>query len=73
MTEVAHYINGTLTSGNPSGMQDVYNPATGEVSGQLALASACALCACAFSQNSVPSHGNPNHAGARFRSNGLTC
>ena len=40
MSEVAHYINGTLTSGNPSGMQDVYNPATGEVSAQLALASA---------------------------------
>ena len=37
--KIGHYINGALTDGTASRTQDVFNPATGEVSAQLLLAS----------------------------------
>ncbi len=37
---IGHYINGEATSGGSGRTQDVFNPATGAVSGQVALASA---------------------------------
>ncbi|MCE8019282.1 CoA-acylating methylmalonate-semialdehyde dehydrogenase [Halomonas sp. MCCC 1A11036] len=36
---IAHYINGQMMAGESSRQQDVFNPATGQVSGQVALAS----------------------------------
>jgi malonate-semialdehyde dehydrogenase (acetylating)/methylmalonate-semialdehyde dehydrogenase len=36
---IAHYINGQMTAGESSRQQEVFNPATGQVSGQVALAS----------------------------------
>ena len=36
---IAHYINGQIAAGESSRSQSVFNPATGEVSGQVALAS----------------------------------
>ncbi|MDX5433361.1 MAG: CoA-acylating methylmalonate-semialdehyde dehydrogenase [Halomonas sp.] len=36
---IAHYINGQMTTGESSRQQEVFNPATGQVSGQVALAS----------------------------------
>ena len=39
VTEIRHYINGETTAGSGSQTQPVYNPATGEVTGQLRLAS----------------------------------
>lgn len=35
--EIGHYINGEAFPGDRSRQQDVYNPATGDVSGQVAL------------------------------------
>jgi malonate-semialdehyde dehydrogenase (acetylating)/methylmalonate-semialdehyde dehydrogenase len=35
---IAHYINGQVTSGSSTRQQDVFNPATGQVSGHVALA-----------------------------------
>ena len=40
MSQIGHYISGNLTTGAPSGTQDVFNPATGEVSAELVLGSA---------------------------------
>ena len=37
-TSIAHYINGQHTSGENTQTQDVFNPATGDVTGQVALA-----------------------------------
>jgi len=37
--EIGHYINGESFSGDRTNVQDVYNPATGEVTGSVALAS----------------------------------
>jgi malonate-semialdehyde dehydrogenase (acetylating)/methylmalonate-semialdehyde dehydrogenase len=37
-TEIGHYINGQTFAGQRERVQDVYNPATGEVTGQVALA-----------------------------------
>ncbi len=39
VTEIFHYINGQATAGTGTQTQPVYNPATGEVTGQLHLAS----------------------------------
>ena len=39
MTNIAHYINGQLTASTSGRSQDVFNPATGEVTHQVALAS----------------------------------
>lgn len=36
---IAHYINGQIASGESNRSQEVFNPATGQVSGQVALAS----------------------------------
>ncbi|QTP54152.1 CoA-acylating methylmalonate-semialdehyde dehydrogenase [Billgrantia sulfidoxydans] len=36
---ITHYINGQMTAGEAGRHQDVYNPATGQVSGRVALAS----------------------------------
>ena len=36
---IQHYINGQRTRGNSARAQDVFNPATGAVTGQVALAS----------------------------------
>ena len=38
--EVGHYIGGRVVSGSSGRYGDVYNPATGEVARQVALASA---------------------------------
>ncbi|MCW4466383.1 CoA-acylating methylmalonate-semialdehyde dehydrogenase [Glutamicibacter sp. MNS18] len=38
VTEIRHYINGEATAGSGTETQPVYNPATGEVTGQLRLA-----------------------------------
>ncbi|WP_176494180.1 CoA-acylating methylmalonate-semialdehyde dehydrogenase [Cobetia sp. 5-25-4-2] len=35
---IAHFINGQVTQGDSSATQDVFNPATGQVTGQVALA-----------------------------------
>ncbi len=35
---IAHYINGQVTAGTSTRQQDVFNPATGKVTGQVALA-----------------------------------
>lgn len=40
ITEITHWINGSEDPGHGSARQDVYNPATGEVSGHLHLADA---------------------------------
>ena len=40
ISEIGHYINGNRTSGARDRVQDVYNPATGDVTGQVALATA---------------------------------
>ncbi|MGC6518147.1 MAG: CoA-acylating methylmalonate-semialdehyde dehydrogenase [Candidatus Puniceispirillaceae bacterium] len=40
MTSIGHFISGSVIAGASERYQDVYNPATGEVSGQVALASA---------------------------------
>jgi len=37
-TSIAHYVNGQRTTGESTQAQDVFNPATGDVSGQVALA-----------------------------------
>jgi len=39
INEIGHYINGQRVSGERTKVQDVYNPATGEVTGSVALAS----------------------------------
>ena len=39
-TPINHFIHGAVTAGKSSRQQDVYNPATGAVSGKVALASA---------------------------------
>ena len=36
---IDHYINGRIAAGNSNRFQDVFNPATGAVSGRVALAS----------------------------------
>ncbi|APE31574.1 methylmalonate-semialdehyde dehydrogenase (acylating) [Halomonas aestuarii] len=36
---ISHYINGQLSAGESGQVQDVYNPATGEVTGRVSLAS----------------------------------
>jgi acyl-CoA reductase-like NAD-dependent aldehyde dehydrogenase len=36
---IQHYINGRVVASTSGRQQDVFNPATGEVSGQVALAS----------------------------------
>jgi|TARA_R110002072_G_scaffold121684_8_gene255875 malonate-semialdehyde dehydrogenase (acetylating)/methylmalonate-semialdehyde dehydrogenase len=41
--QVHHYIGGKTVEGNSGRFSDVYNPATGEVTGQVALASAAEL------------------------------
>jgi malonate-semialdehyde dehydrogenase (acetylating) / methylmalonate-semialdehyde dehydrogenase len=38
-TPISHYINGNMVSGSSGRQQDVYNPADGTVTGQVALAS----------------------------------
>jgi len=38
-TRIAHYINGHIVDGGGQRLQDVFNPATGAVTGQVALAS----------------------------------
>ena len=38
MSHIGHYIDGNLTEGASGRLQDVFNPATGEVSHQVALA-----------------------------------
>ncbi|GAA1674504.1 CoA-acylating methylmalonate-semialdehyde dehydrogenase [Nonomuraea maheshkhaliensis] len=40
MKSVKHWINGALADGDPARTAELYNPATGEVSGHVALASA---------------------------------
>ena len=40
---VEHFINGKKVSGKGDRHQDVFNPATGEVSGQVALASSATV------------------------------
>ncbi|WP_404288160.1 CoA-acylating methylmalonate-semialdehyde dehydrogenase [Glutamicibacter arilaitensis] len=40
ITDIKHFINGQPTAGNGTATQPVYNPATGEITGQLHLASA---------------------------------
>ena len=35
---IQHFINGQVTRGDSSATQDVFNPATGKVTGQVALA-----------------------------------
>lgn len=40
VTTIKHFINGAETTGDSSNTQPVYNPATGEVTANLALASA---------------------------------
>lgn len=37
--EIGHYINGQRVRGERTKVQDVYNPATGDVTGSVALAS----------------------------------
>ena len=39
MSHIGHYINGSAVAGTSGRLQDVFNPATGEVSQQVALAS----------------------------------
>ncbi|WP_022951300.1 CoA-acylating methylmalonate-semialdehyde dehydrogenase [Leucothrix mucor] len=39
INEIGHYINGQRVSGERTKVQDVYNPATGDVTGSVALAS----------------------------------
>ncbi|NQD40182.1 CoA-acylating methylmalonate-semialdehyde dehydrogenase [Glutamicibacter halophytocola] len=39
VAEILHYINGAPSAGTGTGTQPVYNPATGEITGQLRLAS----------------------------------
>ncbi|MET0436698.1 MAG: CoA-acylating methylmalonate-semialdehyde dehydrogenase [Devosia sp.] len=43
MRRIGHFIDGVETEGKAAGFQDVFNPATGEVQAQLALASAADL------------------------------
>ena len=43
MTELTHFINGKQVKGTSGRFQDVFNPATGEVIGQVPLASAAEL------------------------------
>ena len=43
MQEIQHYIGGELVSGTSGRFADIYNPATGEVQSQVALASASEL------------------------------
>ncbi len=43
MSEVHHYINGKVTTGTSGRTADIMNPATGEVQGQVALASTAEL------------------------------
>ena len=40
MSHIGHYLSGAITAGTSGQSQDVYNPATGEVISQVALASA---------------------------------
>ena len=42
-TEIQHFINGTLVSGQSGRSQPVFNPATGEQSGTVPLASAAEM------------------------------
>ena len=39
MQEIPHFVNGERVAGNSGRFADVFNPATGEVQGQVALAS----------------------------------
>ncbi|MCX7289100.1 MAG: aldehyde dehydrogenase family protein, partial [Rhodobacterales bacterium] len=43
MQEIGHWINGKLVAGTSGRFADVYNPATGEVQGRVALASKAEL------------------------------
>lgn len=43
MRRIGHFIDGVETEGKAAGFQDVFNPATGEVQAQVALASAADL------------------------------
>lgn len=43
MRRIGHFIDGVETEGKANGFQDVFNPATGEVQAQVALASAADL------------------------------
>jgi malonate-semialdehyde dehydrogenase (acetylating)/methylmalonate-semialdehyde dehydrogenase len=43
MQDIGHWINGKLVAGTSGRFTDVYNPATGEVQGRVALASAAEL------------------------------
>jgi len=40
MTDIAHWVGGSEMTGSPTGWADVTNPATGQVTGRVALASA---------------------------------
>lgn len=40
MNKIGHYINGKHIAGTSARLGDVYNPATGEVSGQITMATA---------------------------------
>ena len=41
---IQHYINGRISEGSSGQTQDVFNPATGKVSGQTALANRDDVC-----------------------------
>src|SRR3954462_12918269 len=58
-TEVQHYINGKLVPGKSGRTAPVFNPATGEATGQVALASAAEVDeAVRIAQQAVP-NGSP--------------
>ena len=57
--QVAHWINGSLQAGSGTQTQDIFNPATGQVQGQLSLAATADLDAAVRSaQAAAPAWGN---------------